>query len=368
MAQSKFILDVGKKIEQISGAEPTIVEKDTAPALDWIRDPALEWNKETKVSETKAIELRTAKQTQGENVVKLKQINPNFVVKDRSKILCRFPRCSSTTRRLQATHSSQKIKQDLFLCKTHRTHLKNNVTIRCSEENVTESLRREDLEGYTHLIGKLEKAFTFLTKSSTLNTTDSAVAEVFLNTRNFLIITKLLNPDENNTMISLPGYMAVLQEFLKQVTKEPEMIQKLIKALEDVMNSVNQVFGIMYKWVSLANPGAQFGSGLGLVVGFASAIRFALPWPMQIAGTAIGLVAGYLMGSRSYDWWKERCYMNEREELLRGYQKFHSESAQTVSCEESITVVLYCVSANRHGGIAYVAAQKQITLRSTTLH
>ena len=34
MAQSKFILDVGKKIEQISGAEPTIVEKDTAPALD----------------------------------------------------------------------------------------------------------------------------------------------------------------------------------------------------------------------------------------------------------------------------------------------------------------------------------------------
>ena len=317
MALSKFILDIGKKIEQRSGADITITHESTSPIEEWIT--------EAQMYQMKSVVLRTTKQTQDENVVKLKQFNPSFFLKDRSEIPCRFPRCSSTTRRLQPTHSSQKIKQDLFLCKIHRTHLKHLVAMRCSKENVianVESFKHEDFKGYTYLIGKLEKAFTSLIKkSSTLNKTDSLVAEVFLNSRNFLIITNaLLSPDEEYTTTVLAPYMMMFEKFLTKL-EDPKLMQNLLATLREVMNMILVYFGIMYKWVFLVNPGARIGAGLGLLFGFLSSLAYGLPLAMILASSVVGCFSGYLIGSGGYDWYREHYYMRLQQKFIANYQQ-----------------------------------------------
>ena len=156
------------------------------------------------MARTKAVKLRTAAETQQDGVTKLQQFNPSFFLVEKNAIPCRVPGCNTTTPRLKPSGGSQHIKQDLFLCEIHRTKLANLVSKRCEEEKISVSVasfKHEDFDGYTYLIGELEKAFTHLVKKPvTLNmpqnslypNSDLVLAEVFLNARNFLTITHAL--------------------------------------------------------------------------------------------------------------------------------------------------------------------------------
>jgi hypothetical protein len=316
MAISKFILDIGKEIDVKSGAKINFAQGTTRPYQKWIA--------EGQLSKMKAIQLRTAKQTKNESAINLQQFNPSLLLKASCEIYCRIPGCSARKRRLKPTHSSQKIKQDLFLCDTHRAKMTNLVSKRCAQEGVIvnpANFKYEDFNGYTSLIGELEKAFMYLKKKT--SATDSLLAEVFLNTRNFLIITNaLLNPDEDNTTIVLAPFMTMFLRFLSY-SNDPKLLQNMLTALREVMNMVLLFFGVIYSWVSeLANPGGKVGAGVGLLLAFAGGVACAFP-PVGIAGTAaVGLFGGLLIGSGGYDWYKEHRYMEMQREMAREHQRF----------------------------------------------
>ena len=311
MAVSKFILDIAKQIELKSGPKVHF-------ALGTIRQTK-KWITEHEMTKIKAIHLRTAEDTKNESVVKLLQFNPSFFLKDVSNIHCRIPGCSATIQRLKPTHSSEKSKQNLFLCSAHRERLTSEVTKRCAKENVIiniASSKKEDFNGYTSLIGILEKAFTYLKKQAPL------LAEVFLNTRNFLIITNaLLNCNEDNTAIVLAPYIILFQTLLSCI-EDPQRLESLVKALQEIMDMIMQFFGVIYIWVFLGNPGSRVGGGVGLVLGFVGGAAFVFPPPGIFAASVVGLVAGKLIGSGGYDWYKEHHYMKMQQEMIQQYQEF----------------------------------------------
>ena len=217
---SKVVQDLGTKIEQESGIKINFEKGTTAPVEEWIP--------ETKMAASKAINLRTAAETKREDgVIKLKQFNPTFFLVGEN-VPCRVPGCSVTTPRLKPSNDSH-IKQDLFLCDIHCTMLANLVSKRCDEEGIsvsTASFKHEDFHGYTYLIGELEKAFMHLIKKpGTLNmptdipnvhfNSDLVLAEVFLNSRNFLTITQtLLNPEGDNVGAALPAWFVMLDRIM----------------------------------------------------------------------------------------------------------------------------------------------------------
>jgi hypothetical protein len=132
------------------------------------------------------------------------------------------------------------MKQDLFLCEIHRTKLANLVSKRCEEEKISVSVasfKHEDFDGYTYLIGELEKAFTHLVKKPvTLNmpqnnlypNSDLVLAEVFLNARNFLTITHaLLNPNGDNRGVVLPAWFVMFDGIMNHLS-QPELLERLV--------------------------------------------------------------------------------------------------------------------------------------------
>lgn len=313
MAMSKFILDIAKEIERKSGVN----QATTIPTMKWIT--------EHEMSEMKTIQLRTAKDIKNESAVVLPQFNPSFFLKDGSEVHCRIPGCSATIQRLKS-NSSEKIKQDLFLCSTHRARLTSEVAKRCAKENVTvnvASFKQEDFNGYTSLIGELEKAFAHFQKQASRSDINSLLAEVFLNIRNFLAITNaLLNPDEDNTAIALAPSLVVFQSILNYIEEDPQRLQSLVEALREIMNMILQFFGIIYSWIFLANPGGRVGGGVGLALGFIGGFAFAFP-PAGIVGAAgAGLVAGNLIGGGAYDWNEDPQYMEMQQEMMQQYQEF----------------------------------------------
>lgn len=230
---SRWVQDLGTKIEQATSARLIDFNNyKTAPADEWIP--------ENEMSAKKAIKLRTAEQTKDDSgVMKLQQFNPSFFLLEKNEIRCRVPGCSMTTPRV-TSHHSQHSKQDLFLCEDHRTKLANQLSKRCEQEEVivsAASYKHEDFNGYTCLIGAFEKAYWHLLKrSATLNmpiielnrNTDHLLAEVYLNARNFLLITNaLLNPNDDNLNAVLPASLAILERIMSDLTQS-DLLERLV--------------------------------------------------------------------------------------------------------------------------------------------
>ena len=257
MGISNFILDIGEKIEEVSDAKLNFSQEATVPEEKWISE------KQEKML-LKSVQLRTEKQTQNLEVVKLKKFDP-FWLEGNSEISCRALGCPQTTSRRSG---KRRTKQDLFLCEAHREKLTDRIWKCCAKQNVciTSFKNSNDFEGYTSLIGALEKAFMHLkSKRLTAATTGALLAEVFLNTRNFLIITNaLLNPDEDNTTTVLGPYLTILASLLE----DPVMFRNSIVLLPIAMCLVYQFYGIIYQWVHvpLENPAAKIGFGVGLLI------------------------------------------------------------------------------------------------------
>jgi hypothetical protein len=315
MELSELMLNIVKKIELKIGANINFPQETTPPREEWIT--------EGQLSQMKAIILRTAEQTQNGSDVNLQQFNPSLLLKEPSEIHCRIPGCSVTTHRLEPTHSSDNIKQDLFLCDTHRTKLMNFVSERCAKENIilnVESLKYADYIGYTSLIGEFEKAFVYFQKEK--STLSVLVAEVFLNTRNFLIITNaLFNPDEDNTTTVVGTCMAVVERFLTNL-EDVKLLQNILTALREVMNMVLLFFGVIYSWVFLANPGGRVGGGVGLMLAFVGGTVYASSPAFLFVTSLVGLVAGGLIGSGGHDWYTNHRYMQMQQQMVQEYQKF----------------------------------------------
>jgi hypothetical protein len=295
---SNFILDIGKKIEERSGAKLNFSQQDTVPKEEWIADP--------KVMMLGGISLRTAEQTQNMDVVKLKKFDPCFLL-EQPKIPCRMLGCQETT--VPSSSGKGRIKRDLFLCKTHRKKLTDLITKRCAEENVTidvTSFKNDDFKGYTSLIGALEKAFMHLkSKRFTATTTDALLVEVFLNARNFLIITNAsLNPDEDNTETVLGPYLTIFMHLLE----DHEKMYNFLLLLVVISAIVFCFYGIIYPWVqvSLENPGAKIGFGVGMLLPLLSSLlgtrESDVPgWTTVLFCVACSF-AGSFVGSGTYDW------------------------------------------------------------------
>ena len=83
--------------------------------------------------------------------------------------------------------------------------------------------------------------------------------------------------------------------------------------LKDVTDTILFAFGVIYTWVSLANPGTQLGAGLGGLIG---AVGFALGpaagASTVAAGATVGGILGGLFGSGVYKWSDERSNGRER--------------------------------------------------------
>ena len=323
---SKLVKSLGVKIEKRSGAKLNFASEATVPVEEWIP--------EIEMARTKAINLRTAAQTQElGGITKLQQFNPSFFLVEENEIFCRVPGCSTTTPRLKASSESNPIKQDLFLCEVHRTKLADLVSKRCEEEDVfvnVASPNNDDFNGYTSLIGVLEKAFMHLIKKpATLSVPQNrhhpnsnlVLAEVFLNARNFLTITHaLLNPNLENIRVYLPGFLALFNCIMDSLNKPRIILNRLVTAFHEVIASACNFFGIIYAWVTLGSPGEQFGGGVGLVIG-AILGGFAAPLLIPV-GAALGFIGGKLIGGGAYAWYRERQVTERQNQRVREYQEF----------------------------------------------
>jgi hypothetical protein len=101
---------------------------------------------------------------------------------------------------------------------------------------------------------------------------------------------------------------------------DPKLLQSMLTALREVMNMVLLFFGVIYSWVFLANPGGRVGGGVGLLLAFVGGVAYAFP-PAGITAV-VGLVAGNLIGSGSYDWYRKDRYMKMQQQMIQEHQKF----------------------------------------------
>ena len=315
---SDFILDIGKKIEEISGAKLNFPQEATVPKEEWIAE-------DPKVMTLGGISLRTAEQTQNMDVVQLKKFDPCFLV-EQPKIPCRVPKCPETTT-VPSSSEEGRIKRDLFLCKTHREELADRILKRCAQENVTvdvTSFKTGDFKGYTSLIAALEKAFMHLKSKrlTTSGTTDSQLAEVFLNARNFLMITNsLLNPHENNVVIVLNACLKILSRLLE----DSKNVENWRKLLGSVMMLVLGFYGIIYPWVmvSVENPGAKIGLGVGILFFLVFALRLDnVPISLKfILGGVLFPFAMSLIVNGVYDWNADPHLIEQRRQHIAQEQQ-----------------------------------------------
>jgi hypothetical protein len=255
---SAFILDIGQKIKLISRVEPNFPQECTVPEEEWIAESP----EQEKMSLQTGIRLRTAEQTKSMDVVKLQRFNPYFWDREPKCI----PGCVAGCRKRKRSLSSEEVrtKPDLFLCKTHHANLTDLVSKHCTRGNITEnvaSFKNDEFKGYTSLIGILEKAYMHLHSNwwFRLTSVDYLLAEVFLNTRNFLIITSaLMSPDEDNTVTALGLCLTKFKRCLENL----ESLQCMRGALREAMIMLLQFFGVGYKWVILEVEDVPFlGTG-----------------------------------------------------------------------------------------------------------
>ena len=206
--------------------------------------------------------LRTAEQTKNldarVNIPILIIPRPNF---------CVVADCSETkvVPQTEGPEKSQTIGGYLFLCESHQLKLCDLVSSRCAKEKIKldyNSFNQNDFTGYTNMIGVFEQAYIYLKSKWWKGTNDILFAEIFLNTRNFLIITNtLLHPDDTAT--ALGPYLAALSKVLEDRTK----LKCGLELLLDVMGMILVVYGITYEWIHIPkkNPVAQIGAGMGIL-------------------------------------------------------------------------------------------------------
>ena len=98
-----------------------------------------------------------------------------------------------------------------------------------------------------------------------------------------------------------------------------------VTAFHEVIDSICNFFGIIYAWVTLGNPGAQFGGGVGLVIG---AILGGFVAPLIIpVGAALGFIGGKLIGGGAYAWYREQQVIERQNQRVREYQEFIREQS-----------------------------------------
>ena len=283
---SRLVLDIGNDIKAAIDADTNSAQGLTCPTEEWVTE---------KKMPKEEIVLRTAEDTKNESGVKLRQFNPSSFLKDFGTVRCRFPGC------LEESNSSEEVKQDLFLCSTHREELISKVMKRCAEGNVAvPNYKREDFKGYTSLIAELEKAFIHYQKQA--GVTNFLLANVFLNTRNYLIITNaLLNPNGDNETTALSSCMAILKSLLSCST-ETGIVRAAAVLMQAIQMMILCCFGISYTWVELTNPGTRLGGGLGLALGFFGPLFCGFDYRVVCGCGFVGLCAGSLIGSGVYGW------------------------------------------------------------------
>ena len=115
--------------------------------------------------------------------------------------------------------------------------------------------------------------------------------------------------------------MKLFKSFLSYA-KDPQRLQSLVKALQEITKTILLFFGVIYSWVFLGNPGSRIGGGVGLALGFVGGAAFAASAPFILAASVVGLVAGKLIGSGGYDWYRDHRYMKMQQEMIQQYQEF----------------------------------------------
>ena len=205
------------------------------------------------------------------------------------------------------------MKRDLYLCPDHRELLVDHICLALEKEKYEFSRGEFATEpgrfkGYTALIGLLEGAYHKARKVPTIRGTSQIVEEAIPNVRNFLIITNtVLNPENDNLAVALPPVVLIFQRILDNPESAKKLLQKLVSALKEVVDTILFAFGAIYKWVSLANPGSQIGISAG---GFFGAVGFWLGPATGAAGVvlgaAVGGAIGGFFGSGIYKMTKER--------------------------------------------------------------
>ena len=337
MEISYFIQGIANKVVEVSGVKLDVSQRSTVPKEVWLSQEQLA----AREKDTDLIVLRTSKQTQNLEDVELKQFDPSFQIEDH-KIPCRVAQCSATKNFIHESESEgngKMVKRDLFVCKDHREKLMNGISKYCIQKNVpvdVASLKKVDLTGYTSLIGVLEKAFMHLKSKWWKDASDCLLAEMFLNTRNFLIITNaLLNPDEDNEEAVLGPYLRLLL----QVIANPVMLRNGIMILRELMYMIVFIYRIMYVWIHIpvGNPGAKLGSGLAGIFAVLIAIYF---WGLFRVQLAVLVFCAGLVGSALFD------LLNPPRDR---YQSGILQLLQTIQATPDRQ--LYHVSANDRGDI-----------------
>lgn len=289
-------------------------------------------NSTSGLKSNQKLTLRTVQQvTNNENII-LKKFDPNFM--SPHEIRCRSPGCKQTKKRYPSS-PAEPTKEDLYLCPRHKKILEGYMTKMCAEKGIDVSTKysARDFEGYTSMIGLLESAYLLFVKrprgsENVLKGKPDIIKEVFINLRNFLMITNaLLNPDLTNLLTVLPRVMEIFKEILKILSTDGEIIVQRVTELVALMRSVMQdilfAFGIVYSWIYLAvagNPGAQIGAGIGGFIGMAG--LFAVSPAVGLIAMAGGSLFGGLTGSGIYNLQKERRQQQEADEGFRRYQEF----------------------------------------------
>ena len=117
-----------------------------------------------------------------------------------------------------------------------------------------------------------------------------------------IITNTLLNPVNGKLGIALPPVFLIFYFMLQNQQNIRKMLKNLPKFLMHVgvlwaicfVCTILFAFGILYTWISDANPGTQMGIGLGGCIGV---IGFAFGPLGGVAGTAIGgLLGGFIVG------------------------------------------------------------------------
>ncbi|XP_031560922.1 uncharacterized protein LOC116296941 [Actinia tenebrosa] len=289
-------------------------------------------NMTSELKSTQKMILRTAQQASKDESIILTRFDPNFM--SPREIRCRSPGCKQTKKRQPSL--TEPSKEDLYLCPRHRKLLEDYVTKICAEKGIDVGTKylAGDFEGYISMIGMLESAYFLFVKrprgtENILKGKPEILKEIFINLRNFLMITNaLLNPGWENLFTVLPRVMEIFRDILKILSTDGENIvqrlTELVGLLRSVMQDILFTFGIVYSWVYLtvinANPGAKIGAGIGGFIGMAG--LFVASPPVALLAMAGGSIFGGLTGSGIYNLQEQRRQEQEAEESHRRYQEF----------------------------------------------
>ena len=264
---------------------------------------------------SKKVVLRTSEETKRELIFNLPQFDPIFF--SPKQVQCRYPKCSQIKER-NPNHSSKTNKEDLYLCRNHQKEMIDLITQLCADKKINvnyNDVKDEDFDGYEFLIAWMEMAFQHFKKKaslvrprpflfhalfpSSMHMVDLLHAEIFLNVRNFLIITNvLLNPDHENRYNVLAPIFAMLPLLLER----RESVENFLDLLRELIPIILGFFGIVYIWVPLSkqeNPGAQTGAGVGIalgVIGIAVLFGTESSLRLMILGIVMGIFCWGLVG------------------------------------------------------------------------